>query len=189
MISRRSTEVEPWLRGPLPGVAPLLMPAAHALTQSAEDVRRAIGDLSAEQLWRRPPGSAPALGFHLRHIAGSLDRLLTYAAGEALSDEQFNTLAAESSPGEPPAEADELLEQMDEAVGRALRVMKRPASVDELLAPRAVGRSQLPTTLVGLLFHLAEHTQRHAGQIIATAAIVRGLGPAEFAPENLRPTA
>ena len=89
-------EPEAWLRGPLPDVDPYLMPAAHALVQSGEDLARAVEGLGAEQLWARPGGAA-SVGFHLRHIPGSIDRLLTYARGEALSDAQRAAAKAEAA--------------------------------------------------------------------------------------------
>ncbi|HYW07079.1 MAG TPA: DinB family protein [Longimicrobium sp.] len=159
---------EVWLRGPLPDVPPLLMPAAHALG-AAEDIRAAAADLTSEQLWSRP-GGAPSVGFHLRHVAGSLDRLLTYARGESLTDAQMAFLHAEGEPGAP---AVELVRGVDDAIAIALAQIR--ATHGDLLAPRAVGRKQLPSTVIGLLFHAAEHTQRHTGQIVTTARVVRGL--------------
>lgn len=160
---------EVWLRGPLPGVSPLLMPAAHALAGAAEDIRAAAAELTPEQLWSRPGGAA-SVGFHLRHVTGSLDRLLAYARGESLSDAQMAFLHAE---GEPGATAADLVRGVDDAIAIALAQLR--ATGGDLLAPRAVGRQQLPSTVIGLLFHAAEHTQRHTGQIVTTARIVRGL--------------
>lgn len=165
---------EPWLRGPLAGIDPLLMPAAHALMQVVEDVERAAADLSAEELWARPGGAAP-VGFHLRHLAGSTDRLLTYARGGPLSDEQLRFLRAEEEPGDAPEDARTLMEGVRRAVDAAMAEYGRGLSVDALLAPREVGRVRLPTTLLGLLFHVAEHAQRHAGQVVTTAKVVRGV--------------
>src|SRR5678815_4092644 len=87
---------EVWLRGPLPGISPLLMPAAHCLIQCREEIVAAALPLSVEQLWHRPGGAASA-GFHLRHIAGSLDRLLTYVRGSQLDREQLAYLRAEAT--------------------------------------------------------------------------------------------
>ena len=163
--------VEAWLRGPVVGVPPLLMPAAHALIQAREDVRAAAHDLSVEQLWARP-GNAASVGFHLRHIPGSLERLLTYASGSQLVAEQLKRVREEGEPGEPPANAATLLNELDRAIDAAL---DRLRATDErlLLEPRGVGRKQLPSNVLGLLFHAAEHTQRHAGQVVATAKVVR----------------
>ncbi len=163
---------EVWMRGPVPDVPPLLQPAAHSLLQSLEEVRAVVGPLSTDHLWARP-GGAPAVGFHVRHAAGSLDRLLTYARGEGLSEEQRAQLAVEGEPGSPPAPAADLVAAFERQVDRALGQL-RHTDESTLLEPRGVGRLQLPSTVLGLLFHAAEHTQRHAGQAITTARIVQG---------------
>src|SRR5437879_12289599 len=95
---------EAWLRGPIPGIDPLLMPAAHALVQASEDVARAASGLALAELWAKPGGAA-SIGFHLKHICGSLDRLLTYARGRPLNPEQMRGLAGEGPPGDPPGGA------------------------------------------------------------------------------------
>lgn len=164
---------EVWLRGPLAGISPARMPAAHALLGAAEDIARAAAGLDAEALWATPGGAA-SVGFHLRHVAGSIDRLLTYARGEGLTDAQRAFLAAEGVPGDPPATADALVRLATDAIEAAVETIR--ATPDEALPePRGVGRAQLPSTVGGLLFHVAEHTQRHTGQIVTTAKIVRGL--------------
>ena len=165
---------EPWLRGPVPGIPPILMPAAHALMQAAEDIPRAASSLTPHELWARPGGAA-SVGFHLRHVAGSIDRLLTYARGASLERAQIATMRSEGEPGEPPADAATLLAGVSTAIERVLGEL-RSARTDTLFEPRGVGRAQLPTNVFGLLVHIAEHTQRHSGQIIATAKIVRALG-------------
>ncbi|HEX8692932.1 MAG TPA: DinB family protein [Longimicrobium sp.] len=168
------SQPEVWLRGPVEGIEPLLMPVAHALLGAREDIERAVADLPPEDLWARPGGAASA-GFHVMHAAGSLDRLFTYARGEALSDEQRRALEREKDPGDPPPDAAELLRGLAETVDRALAQLRAtPASA--LLDPRGVGRLQLPSNVLGLLFHAAEHTQRHTGQVISTTKIVRGGG-------------
>jgi hypothetical protein len=165
---------EAWLRGPVQGVPDELMPAAHAIIDAREEIGAALEGLTVEQLWLRPGGAA-SLGFHARHVGGSLDRLLTYARGGGLSDEQRAALAAEGEPGDPPATAPELVAGLDRAVNHALEVYRAtdPLALGEA---RAVGRAKLPSTVRGLLFHAAEHARRHAGQAIATSKIVRGLG-------------
>jgi len=165
---------EAWLRGPLDGVDPMLMPAAHALVQAAEDLSQAASDLTVEELWVRPGGAA-SLGFHLRHIAGSIDRLLTYARGELLSEVQRQAIPLEKEPGDPPVNAPALVREARAAIEGALTAV-RTASKESLFEARTIGRKALPTNVLGLLFHIAEHTQRHTGQIITTAKIVRGLG-------------
>jgi uncharacterized damage-inducible protein DinB len=115
------------------------------------------------------------VGFHVRHAAGSLDRLLTYARGEALSAEQRELLAGEGEPGSPPAQAAVLASAFERQVERALAQL-RATPEPTLLELRGVGRLQLPSTVLGLLVHAAEHTQRHVGQIVTTAKIVQALG-------------
>lgn len=166
-----SSQPEAWLRGPMPGIDPYLMPAAHALVQASEDLERAARGLTAEQLWARPGGAA-APGFHLRHIAGVIDRLFTYARGEVLSDAQREALTAETTPGDSPPNVDTLIEQAQRAIATALDTF-RETSREKLLEPRAVGRKQLPSTVLGLYSHAAEHAMRHTGQLITTAKIVR----------------
>jgi hypothetical protein len=159
---------EPWLRGPLPDVHPLLAPALYGFQQTREDLARHTEGLTAAQVWARPHGLAP-LGFHMRHIAGSVDRLTTYLEGRLLNDAQMAALAAEMEPG---AGRDELLAEVDGALRRAEDVIRSidPATLAE---PRAVGRKRLPTTVIGLITHIAEHTQRHLGQAISAAKLAR----------------
>jgi hypothetical protein len=167
---------EPWLRGPLTGFSRRTMPAAHALMQSREDLETHAGGLTVEEIWREP-GGAPSAGFHLRHIDGSIDRLLTYTAGRDLTEEQFQFLAAERLPGNPPTDARTLIAAAHARIEEAINVIR--ATPDEILFEgRTVGRARLPTYALGLLFHIAEHTQRHTGQLIATAKIARGLNRA-----------
>jgi hypothetical protein len=165
------TTPEFWLRGPIEGVAPALMPAAHAFLQTIEDVERATAGLTDDQLWSSP-GGAPSIGFHIMHLSGATDRLLTYARGEMLSDVQKAAFKAESSP--PRAPLDALLTDFRRAFEAAMAQVRgtAPASLQDA---RAVGRAALPTTVLGLVFHAAEHSQRHAGQIVTTAKIVRNL--------------
>jgi uncharacterized damage-inducible protein DinB len=148
------------------------MPAAHALLQAQEDLHAAVAALTPAELWQRPGGAA-SIGFHLRHLSGSLHRLLAYAEGRKLTPEEVAAIKGEGEPGTPPATAAELLAVVDAAVAEGLAVLR---GTDEaaILAPRAVGRAALPSTVLGLLFHAAEHAQRHTGQVIATAKVVRG---------------
>lgn len=160
---------EPWLRGPVPGVPSPLQPVAHALLQAMEDVRRVVAPLGAESLRASPGGGAPSAAFHVRHAAGSLDRLLTYARGEPLSAEQRAALAAEASP--ETAEGGPLAALFEAQVERALAQL-RATDERSLGEGRGVGRARLPSTVLGLLFHAAEHTQRHVGSILTTARVV-----------------
>ena len=120
------------------------------------------------------PGGAASIGFHLRHIAGSTDRLLTYARGERLTEAQRQALGVEQEPGDPSADAASLIREARAAIDRALTAI-RGASGESLFEARAIGRAALPTNVFGLLCHVADHTQRHTGQVITTAKIVRGL--------------
>jgi uncharacterized damage-inducible protein DinB len=162
---------EVWLRGPVPGVSALLMPAAHCLLQCREEVTSAASDLTPSQLWARPGGVA-AIGFHLRHIVASLDRLLTYARGAQLDRAQLAALRGEGEPGDPPADASTLVAGVQAAIDSAVDVLRATPDADLLIA-RSVGRAALPSNVLGLLFHCAEHTHRHTGQIVTTAKIVR----------------
>lgn len=126
--------------------------------------------LPPAQVWASPSGAA-SVGFHVRHAAGSLDRLFTYARGEQLSTAQRGQLAGEAVPDPAPDIAETLLREFSTAVERALEQL-RTTHEATLLDPRGVGRAQLPTTVLGLLFHAAEHTQRHVGQMVTTAKIV-----------------
>jgi hypothetical protein len=162
---------EPWLRGPLAGICAFLQPPAHAFVMALEDVETTLAGLAPEHMWVCPGGAA-SVGFHVAHMAGSTDRLLTYARGDSLSDSQFAALAAERELAitRPPAEA--ILEAWRHTVDRALQQLANTAE-GILLEPRVVGRARLPSTVLGLIFHSAEHAQRHTGQIITTAKIVR----------------
>jgi uncharacterized damage-inducible protein DinB len=166
---------EPWLSGPVDGVDPHLQPVAHALLQAREDAARAVDGLRPEHLWVMPGGAA-SVGFHLRHIAGATERLLAYARGEPLTDEQVAAARAEASPG-PEQDAGVLLARAQAALDTALAQV-RSTDGSTLLERREVGRAKLPSTVLGLLFHAAEHAQRHVGQLIATAKALR----AESAP-------
>jgi uncharacterized damage-inducible protein DinB len=163
-------EPEPWLRGQSAGIHPLTTPVLYAFQQAREDLARHTEGLTREQLWARPYGLGPA-GFHIRHIGGSVERLATYLQGRQLMEEQ---LAAAQREMEPGADRDELLAGLDAALRDAESVVR---SVDpaKLAEPREVGRKRLPTTVIGLLTHIAEHTQRHVGQAVTTARIVRGM--------------
>lgn len=170
MSSPRQPEV--WLRGPVPDVPGLLQPVAHSLLQCREELQATLERLTPEQIWTRPAGAA-SVGFHARHAAGSLDRLFTYARGERLSAEQQAALAAESHADPEPGTAERLLTGFSDAIERALAQLRRTGEAT-LPDPRTVGRAQLPTTVIGLLFHGAEHAQRHIGQAVTTAKVVVG---------------
>jgi hypothetical protein len=166
------SQPEPWLRGPVPGIPALLQPAAHAFLLALEDVELAISDVTVDQLWLEPGGAA-SLGFHLLHLTGSTDRLLAYARGEALSASQRAALANERATTAPHPPLDELLTAWRTTVEGALRQLATTPDAT-LTNARLVGRAQLPSTVLGLLFHAAEHAQRHVGQLVTTSKIIRG---------------
>jgi uncharacterized damage-inducible protein DinB len=161
---------EAWLRGPVAGVDPLLMPAVHALMHAREEIEASAPSLTVEQLWTRPGGSA-SVGFHIRHIANSIDRMLTYARGGDLDERQWAALRAESTPGKEPVAA--LIDELQHAIDRAIAVM-RATPTPKLHEKRTVGRKALPTTVFGILFHIGEHSARHAGQVVTLSKVVRG---------------
>lgn len=165
-----AAQPEPWLRGTLAEVDAVRRQVLHALELAGEDVERWCSGLTDEEMNAQPLGIAP-VAFHLRHIAGSLDRLLTYAEGSGLSGEQMDALGSE---GEGGAYAEVVLAEVRAGLGEARdRIMAfSPESYGEA---RGVGRAMLPSTVGGLLVHCAEHTQRHVGQAVTTAKVVVGM--------------
>jgi|ERR1035438_3231977 uncharacterized damage-inducible protein DinB len=159
---------EPWLRGPITDVNPLLAPVLYSFRQASEDLAKHTEGFSAAQIWARPCG-AGSVGFHLRHIAGSTDRLMTYLRAEALSPQQMAALESEQEPGASREALLAQLERVFEVAGRQVRAID-PAT---LAQPRHVGRQRLPATVIGLLTHIAEHTARHVGQAISAARLAR----------------
>ena len=166
---------EAWLSGPVTGVSPLLQPVAHGLLNAKQQIGEALEGLTPEQLIQRPGGAA-SVAYHVTHAIGSLDRLFTYARGEGLSDAQRDALRAEKSVEAQPQTPAALLESFESAVERAMLQLSG-TSDDTLLEHRGVGRAKLPSTVMGLLFHGAEHSVRHAGQTVTTAKIVKSLTP------------
>lgn len=162
---------EVWLRGPIDGVPPQLQPAAHTLQQVREDIEQVVPGITESQLWARPGGAA-AIGFHLLHLPGSLDRLLTYSRGDALSPSQLAALAAEQTVYQDRPRLEHLVVGLREGIDRALGYL-RTVPVESLLQPREVGRKRLPSTTFGLIFHAAEHSARHAGQIVTLVRVLR----------------
>lgn len=163
--------VEPWLRGTHTDVEPLRRAVLHALELAQEDVLRWCGSLDADALEMEALG-LPSPGFQLRHIARSLDRLMTYAEGHVLSDAQLLALKSEwLMEGNP-------LQEFEQGIARAMERLLR-LQPEQFADPRGVGRDLLPTTVAGLLIHIAEHTQRHVGQAITTAKVVAALQEAQ----------
>jgi hypothetical protein len=161
---------EVWLRGPIAGVAPSLQPVAHALLQAREDVLRLASGVPVSTLWAR--SGAASAGFHLLHLAGALDRLFTYARGEALTESQKAAFRSESQ-DHPELDGAALAALVSDAVDRAIDQVTRTAP-SSLLDERRIGRAGLPSTVLGCLFHGAEHTTRHAGQFVTTVKLARG---------------
>jgi len=166
----KSEEVEPWLRGTLMEFDPLRRGVLHAVELAVEDVSRWCSGLNDVELESRPM-ELPSVAFQMRHMARSLDRLLTYAEGRVLDEKQLRSLADEMTPGRSGRE---VFTQFAVGMHVAQERVKRfaPAQYDEA---RGVGRRLLPTTVGGLLVHCAEHTQRHAGQMVTTAKVMLGM--------------
>jgi uncharacterized damage-inducible protein DinB len=168
-------KLEVWLRGPLPAVPALLQPVAHALLQAQEEISTFTHDFPTKLLWERPEGLA-SVGFHLQHITGVLDRLFTYASGESLNETQLNYLKSE---GKEPLEGcsyDDLFKKLTEQISLSVEQLKK-TNEDTLTEIRYVGRAMVPSTQLGLLFHAAEHTQRHVGQLLVTARVLLSRNP------------
>jgi hypothetical protein len=161
--------VEPWLRGTLTEVDAVRRQVLHALELAAEDVEQWCAGLSDDEMNARPFGIAP-VAFHLRHIARSLDRLLTYAEGRALTGDQIDALATEMEGG---VFSEVVLAEVRAGLGEARQRVLMISQVG-YESPRGVGRAKLPSTVGGLLVHCAEHTQRHIGQAVTTAKVVMG---------------
>lgn len=170
MSNANSDRKEVWMRGPVPGIPGLLQPIAHTLLQVQEDIIRYTSDLNTSHLWEKPFGRA-SIAFHIQHIIGVTDRMFTYAQGKPLSEEQFGYLQREGLE-DPTITLDALVHDLEQQISKALELLQSvdPASLTE---PRYLGRKRIPTTLIGLLFHAAEHAQRHVGQLLVTASVVR----------------
>ena len=160
-----TTEV--WLSGPVAGIPALLQPAAHMLVQAREDIAALAPGVPTEVLWAHR-GAATA-GFHLLHLAGALDRLFTYARGEALTDDQKAAARAEAT-DHPDLDGAALTALVGAAIEKALDQLRRTDAAT-LTTERKIGRAGLPATVGGALFHGAEHTSRHAGQFITTVKL------------------
>jgi len=158
---------EPWLRGTLTEVNPVIRAVLHALELAKEDLWKWCYPLTLEQL-NQPMASAAPIVFHLKHIARSLDRLLTYAEGSALKQEQLAKLRAEH---EPASAHEKIFAELSNALQQSKERLRALEPVD-FGTPRRVGKKQLPTTVAGLIAHIADHTQRHVGQAITSAKIV-----------------
>ena len=158
--------MEPWLSGSVPHADPIVRAVFHSFEQVRHDLEKWTAGIPDERVWESPHGVA-SLGFQLRHIAGSIDRLTTYAAGEVLSDSQMESLRAEAEPGATLAG---LLAEVRASLSKSEKTI---ATLTGYAAPRYVGRKRLPTTVGGLLVHIAEHTQRHLGEVIVTCKLLK----------------
>ena len=158
--------LEVWMRGPIEGVPALLQPVAHALLQVEEDVLKYTAQISSAQLWTKPGGNA-SIGFHLQHIRGVIDRMFTYAENKSLTDKQFDDLRQEGLE-DGALSVISLVENLHRQIQQSLQKLAL-IDPDTLTELRFLGRKRIPTTLIGLLFHAAEHAQRHVGQLLVTA--------------------
>lgn len=165
----QKSEPGPWLRGTHPEIPAIPRAVLHAIDLAQENLTSWCGELSEQELMATPSG-LPSIAFHLRHIARSLDRLLTYAEGRQLNERQLQALTSEAESQCSRAEIfSELSAALTQSSARILKLGEKP---DTLNQPRTVGRRNLPTTVAGLLVHIADHTQRHVGQAITTAKIL-----------------
>ncbi|MGN6294658.1 MAG: DinB family protein [Chitinophagaceae bacterium] len=168
----KEPEPEFWQKGPVEGISPLLQPVAHALLQARKEVEEIMHDFPGDLLWKRPAGAASA-GFHLHHLSGVIDRLFTYAKPLPLTEEQLQYLRNEGKE-ETGATVASLTRHFHSTVDAALAQLSSTPEAS-LTEARGIGRKQIPTTVMGLLFHAAEHTQRHTGQLLVTVKVVKHL--------------
>lgn len=160
-----------WQRGPVDGVPALLQPVAHILLQVRESVGELVDGLTIDE-WNARPANVASSAFHVRHMAGVIDRLFTYARGESLSEAQFTALRAEGDPVTDAGDVSRILDALSARVDTALDQL-RATDVATLGDFRPVGRAKLPSTVIGCLVHGAEHSMRHVGQLSVTTRIVR----------------
>ena len=161
--------IEYWQRGPVENIPPLIQPVAHALLQARMEINEMMKDFPEKLLWEKPAGLASP-GFHLQHIPGVLDRLFSYARGEQLSPQQLESLSAEGK-NNPDHNISLLLANLNKKVDDSLAQL-RLTNEKSLTDFRGVGRKQLPSTVMGLLFHSAEHMMRHTGQLLVTVRVL-----------------
>lgn len=163
---------EVWLRGPVANIPALLQPIAQALLQAREEVNEILVNFPENHLWDSPAGAASA-GFHLQHLKGVLDRLFTYAKNKPLNNEQLYYLSIEGDGGKCNCNLEELVQLFNDQVDKTMEQLSA-INMQTLYEPRGVGRAQLPSTVLGLLFHSAEHTMRHVGQLLVTVKVIKG---------------
>lgn len=166
------SKMEVWQRGPVENISGLLQPVAHALLQAREEVHDIMEGFPENLLWEKPAGVAsPA--FHLQHLAGVIDRLFTYARKESLTKDQLQLLSIEGKQQETQSTMFQLIDQFNKQVDAAISELST-VNVATLTDARGVGRKQIPTTLIGLYVHAAEHSMRHVGQLLVTVRILKG---------------
>ena len=164
-------KLEVWQRGPLQEMPDLLQPIAHALLQAEEELEEMMNNFSDELLWQRPANVASP-GFHLQHLSGVLDRVFTYARNEPLTDFQLAQLNDEDVAPQQNVSVQSLLERFKRQIKTAI-IQLQNTDEDTLKEYRGVVRKQLPSTVIGLLVHAAEHTMRHVGQLSVTVKILK----------------
>lgn len=162
---------EVWQRGPVENVPGLLQPVAHALLDVSEEVHIIMAGFPENLLWAKPAGVASPV-FHLQHINGVIDRLFTYARKELLSNEQMHSLSLEGDKDKNSFSLEQLLTNFDKRIALAIEELKA-VNVETLTEARGVGRKQIPTTLMGLYVHAAEHSMRHVGQLLVTVKVLK----------------
>ncbi|MEO8471550.1 MAG: DinB family protein [Chryseolinea sp.] len=160
---------EVWMRGPISGIIQILQPVAHALLQASEEVSVIMEKFHDDLLWTKPAGVA-SVGFHLRHMKGVLDRLFSYSRSEILSEQQLTYLRNEGI-ADPEITHAELVAAFQNQIRVSIDYLKTIQEF-QLTEVRGIGRKQIPTNVLGLLFHAAEHTQRHLGQLLVTAKVL-----------------
>jgi DinB superfamily len=157
---------EPWMRGIVPGIDPVIGHLLRASEHIREDLELAIAPLSVEQLWATPNGMTSA-GFHAKHLAGSTERLSTYLEGRQLDAEQIAAMKAE---GAGHDSAEQLIVAVRLALARYEELI-RALSPEHFGDVREIGRKRLQTTAISVAIHIAEHGQRHVGQVISAAKL------------------
>lgn len=168
MATQNKREV--WQRGPVENIPGLLQPVAHAILQAKEEVNSIVESFPDANLWQKPAGVA-SVGFHLQHLTGILDRLFAYARGEGLNEEQSKSLSEEGKSVNGKSSVAELVKLFNRQVDKALEQLSA-TNEQTLIEQRLVGRAKIPSTVVGLLFHAAEHTMRHLGQLYVTVKVI-----------------
>lgn len=164
---------EVWQRGPLKDIPELLQPVAHALLQAREELKDLTDNFPESLLWERPAGVAsPA--FHIQHLTGVLERLFTYAKSKPLSPAQLYNLSIEGDQLKTSLNLTNLVQLFNEQVDVSIYQLSRE-DITLLTDVRTIGRKQIPTTLIGLYIHAAEHTMRHIGQLHVTIKILEGV--------------